>query len=430
MFKLIQSFCKTQKEQSSLSVSKQANTKLIPVLTAKTLLSSDDYQQQLCEIKQQISVTTEDYERLFLPLINNVAEFMQQLPAILTTNSKDLSKTLFSESFTQAINTLKIRRGYMLPIGADTETCYAQQNSWTYALLVASLLQESWQVIAQYQIDIFDKENKSLGRWHPLIVSTLPIGHFYQYALKEVSQEQRVWNGLLAKSLIPDYGLQWLCENNSLIENLFSHLNGCSDEQDPLTLIIQQAKNNKTDVEHAQKSSVTPHEDNIESSIDKKESFQSDNAGAVAKQPLENLEQKKINIPDALASVSEHKNITTLFLEWITQQIKTSYIATDDKNAIFYRIEYGIMVALPTALNLFQATVSEAKHITEKEFIKILSDADVIHFNAEKNTYLYRYFKGEWKTREIIQGILLKDEHLSEVKEQPPLCTDLQPYLF
>lgn len=129
MLKLIQSFFKTQKEQPSLSSSNQTNTELIPVLTAKTLLSNDSYQQQLYEIKQQISVTTEEYEHLFLPLINNVAEFMQQLPAMLTTNIKDLSKTLLSESFTQAINTLKIRRGYMLPIGADTETCYAQQNS-------------------------------------------------------------------------------------------------------------------------------------------------------------------------------------------------------------------------------------------------------------------------------------------------------------
>ncbi len=245
------SFSIKKNPPSLLNTEPKLNNTFLPVLTGNELLSTDQHQALLCEMKQQLSVTHEDYAQWYLPLIQNTAELMQQLPLDSTAikeaeRSQKPMKTLLTASLTHAVNALKIRRGYMLPVGADTETCNQQQSSWTYAILIAALLQESWRIMACYDIPIFDKQGNPLGSWNPLLVPTLPFGYVYQSHFKpgahSLNLQPREANVLIAKSVVPQSGFQWLCENPVLLVNLLACLSKRSIANNPVSEILEKAQ--------------------------------------------------------------------------------------------------------------------------------------------------------------------------------------------
>lgn len=75
-----------------------------------------------------LSVTEMDYQILYLPVLINVA------------NTQTFKTNICELVFARIITALKLRRAYMLPIGADTETCYQQQDVWTYALFTVVII--------------------------------------------------------------------------------------------------------------------------------------------------------------------------------------------------------------------------------------------------------------------------------------------------
>lgn len=81
------------------------------------------------ELKHLVSITKNLYQTLYLGFLKNIQPKIQEV--------------LFFKSFEQALYALKARRGFVLPISADAETCYREQEAWTYAVFTAVFLKES-----------------------------------------------------------------------------------------------------------------------------------------------------------------------------------------------------------------------------------------------------------------------------------------------
>ncbi len=81
---------------------------------------------------QLVSITKEDFEKIYIGTVDQFELFMQE-------------QHLIDAGIECAIRALKIRRAYMLPVGADTETCYRQNTAWTYAVFVSALTLNCWQ---------------------------------------------------------------------------------------------------------------------------------------------------------------------------------------------------------------------------------------------------------------------------------------------
>lgn len=79
------------------------------------------------QIWQLVSLTREDFKRIYLTTIDNFLTIETCQPAS-------------DQSLQRAILALKIRRAYMLPVGANAETCYQEQEVWTYAVFVSGLM--------------------------------------------------------------------------------------------------------------------------------------------------------------------------------------------------------------------------------------------------------------------------------------------------
>jgi hypothetical protein len=92
------------------------------------IINKDD----IDSLKKLISTTTKSYEMFYFQLIQNVKT------GSLQQRGKDGWDSFFT-AWKQAIAALKIRRAYLLPLGSDAETCYREQDVWTYAVFTGFL---------------------------------------------------------------------------------------------------------------------------------------------------------------------------------------------------------------------------------------------------------------------------------------------------
>ena len=82
-------------------------------------------------IWQLVSLTREDFEKIYVATL----EAFKSLIA---------DDELYRRGHTIAVRSLMVRRAYMLPVGTDAETCYREQEVWTYAVFVCALFLEVW----------------------------------------------------------------------------------------------------------------------------------------------------------------------------------------------------------------------------------------------------------------------------------------------
>src|SRR3989338_1244919 len=78
------------------------------------------------DIRQLVSHTKEEFAEVYIKTLENFQKVVDQKQ--------------FERAMILAVNALKVRRAYMLPIWTDAETCYEQKEVWTYAVLIKCLL--------------------------------------------------------------------------------------------------------------------------------------------------------------------------------------------------------------------------------------------------------------------------------------------------
>lgn len=87
-------------------------------------------------IKSLLSITPSGYNVFYAPLYLNLSHWIEK-------NVPDLSLEVKAKRletiWRYGADALKIRRGYLLPFGSDAETCYREQEIWSYAVFTAAL---------------------------------------------------------------------------------------------------------------------------------------------------------------------------------------------------------------------------------------------------------------------------------------------------
>lgn len=78
-----------------------------------------------------VSLTQADFKRIYVATVNNFL-------------AVEHDQEVCEQALLRATQALKLRRGYMLPIGSDAETCYREQEIWTYAVFISSLMSHRW----------------------------------------------------------------------------------------------------------------------------------------------------------------------------------------------------------------------------------------------------------------------------------------------
>ena len=148
-------------------------------------------------LKRLLSITPDRYEVFYAPLYPNLNHWTEKNAAELPAEAKNDRLKIIWQS---GIDALKIRRGYMLPFGSDAETCYREQEIWTYAVLTAALGKTA------------------------CVTLTQPIEN-------------------IIEALIPPKGYAWLKSYSSIFEIWKTYLSGKSNDKMIFDVIEEQVKN-------------------------------------------------------------------------------------------------------------------------------------------------------------------------------------------
>ena len=85
-------------------------------------------QKLINQTKMLIGVTQNDFQKLYIETIESFFGLI---------NTKNIDETLKS-----TVLALKRRRGYLLPIGTDSETCFRECEEWMFAIFIGALLSQ------------------------------------------------------------------------------------------------------------------------------------------------------------------------------------------------------------------------------------------------------------------------------------------------
>jgi hypothetical protein len=169
-------------------------------------------QAQIEAIERLIGVPRAHWSRLYAPLLDGYASFVQDLPVLGREEGRSCLLTRGIEAMGLV---LKLRRSMLLPSGAGAETIAREQDLWTFAAATSALLRTLAQSLPLH-VMLYDPHGRVLGPWVPWVV---PLGRsgaaWYVARRGKRSREElhRRAAPLLARALLPEECLRWLASN-------------------------------------------------------------------------------------------------------------------------------------------------------------------------------------------------------------------------
>lgn len=222
--------------------SRPAPRGLLPLLPAKELLARASRPGLLRQIDRLLSVPRSHLESLFHTTILSYARFVQQLPGSEAHHHAGPGGML-DHGLEVVTNALALRRGYLLPQGAEPERLARSQDLWTYAVFTAALLHDIGKTAVDQRILLFDARKRPLGTWDPWQGPMGQQATWYRVEFvrgRTYGLHERV-APLLARFIVPAMGLSWLASDREVLTAWVATISGDRDRAGVLGEIISRA---------------------------------------------------------------------------------------------------------------------------------------------------------------------------------------------
>ncbi len=354
-------------------------TPLLPCLTANEIIKEKTLQPYFQALKQLISAPGDIYEELYQTTLNRFSEFCQAMPFSII---KPEPYGLLIQQLKLTIATLKLFRGYMLPINSDSESIAEQEPLWSYAILTASLLTQIDHIQTDRTVMLYQSHSHQLGQWHPLTGCLYEPKTYYQIlpTAQQITVNPYLLRITLLGKLIPNVALRWLTGVPPVFTVWWETVVG-KMSKNIFTQIIQKAAE-KTDYPldiHSQGSTLII-----------------DTITAVT--------------PPSNPSPKENKStpLQTL-MDWLLQS------SEKQPNQPAFRVNGGYLLSL-TLIESFLSTQTEKNDLSN--FIEQI-DTQVL---KNQDTPLHHYRR--ITNRQRIQGIVIAEEHLPDSLKQEAISTN------
>jgi len=208
------------------------------------LLQSLHRQQILHQIAAITALPPEHHRTLVLAVLERYAGFVQRLPASEAHHHAGLGGML-DHGLEVTLQALLIRRGKLLPVGAEPEQIGKVHDLWTYAVFTAALLHDIGKPAVDQEVMLFDAAGRTLGPWDPWSGPMSRTAHCHGYAVSYRCGRRHRFHEratpLLVHHIVPDRGLAWLASDQGLFAAWLATISGDMDAAGPLGEIIQQA---------------------------------------------------------------------------------------------------------------------------------------------------------------------------------------------
>lgn len=206
--------------------SEKKNT-LYLALEPKDLLSSDQNQKLLRQIKRAFSITEEVWNNHYLYAFNQTAALVQLLPASQIHHHSQRGGLLL-HTLEAAHNCVRISQGYVLPPNRPPEEISASTDKWRFGALIATLCHDLGKLVTDIEVVHRPKDNENFERWYPWY-GPIPVGHEYTFRYRDKVKNTAASKALHEKasmSLLPNIltkqAVDWLFSDLELISEVFS----------------------------------------------------------------------------------------------------------------------------------------------------------------------------------------------------------------
>jgi len=204
---------------------------------AKDLLKP--YEHIITQIEQNVGVPQEHWQINYLGFLNSFASKVQLLPASESHHHSSYGG-LLEHSLETGLNALKLRRGKMLPVGANAEVIEREKEIWSYAVFTAALLHDVGKPLTDQILTIV---SESPSRKFNPVTETLVKDDVYHLSFRHGRKYRSHENLplLLAGSLVPKIGLNWITSNPDILDEWTLCLTGRKSEAESIGELITKA---------------------------------------------------------------------------------------------------------------------------------------------------------------------------------------------
>lgn len=194
------------------------NPKLTTILSAGELLSDEKRSSTIEKFQRLLSLDDNSFESLAIPLITNVALFVQRLPSSRNSYFSHKGGAL-DHALERAFVALSICRTYFITSDQANHKLTKAQGLWAYAVFSAALLHNLGHIALDIELNLYDRNEKPSKSWTILEGSMFGQGVFYKYDFlpnypDEVHKRATI---LLAHKLMPKEGFSWLCSKRNVL---------------------------------------------------------------------------------------------------------------------------------------------------------------------------------------------------------------------
>jgi hypothetical protein len=202
--------------------------RLYPVLNAEQLLNIKGRMNVVHQIRTQSGAPTEHFNALYKQLIDNFAEFVQNLPSVRNHHLMRVDRQLHFSSLVLALREPYIVAGELL-----NRVTSHEKALWNYAAFSSILLSRLGELCTQYEVPLCDEKGNYEQHWEPLLGSMNGQGTHYKIRGigVETSRMNKNLNAIVAHSLMPLDGFLWIASNPDVLEQWLLGLNADHDEE-------------------------------------------------------------------------------------------------------------------------------------------------------------------------------------------------------
>lgn len=172
---------------------------------ASVLLATERRQQILQELKSIINLSDSDFNKVFMTVINNFAEFVQELPETQTSYFAHQGGIL-DLSLERTLMTMHMCRTYLLTGDETLNTLSAYEMLWVYAVFTASLLLDVGTIATKQSISLFNAEGLFIKIWSPYSGSMIGQGEGYRFEFLQENLDhlRNLVAPILARQIMPE----------------------------------------------------------------------------------------------------------------------------------------------------------------------------------------------------------------------------------
>lgn len=192
-------------------------------------------------IYQTLSISRDHFKKLYMPLIENLAFLLQQIPASENHHHAYLGG-LLEHSLEVSVFAARLRQGVMIRGVAEDQMAIVSE-ALSYAIITAALLHDVGKVVTDVQIANLSKNNTFL----PLIDEP-KVGEKYAFRFRKerAYTDHQKANLQLSLKLMPDNGIRWLSKYTEIYQHWCRTLGGEYSDAGDIGRIVARADSTST----------------------------------------------------------------------------------------------------------------------------------------------------------------------------------------